>query len=524
MVKELGLALLLVLLLCHRVSNDWQNICPYRCQCFTQVQVLCVEERMSHLPVNISKDVKEVIIMTSSVSYLFAHTLHDSPQLTKLIFLNNALRSVHAGAFEHMTELQELEISGNPWLDHLFIGTFSKQENLMKLLLNHNKFQTILLGTFDSLRRLETLQMKNNFISGLPSSLFLNLSKLRALDLSQNKLQAVTRETFSGLVKLEILKMNNNLISNLTSNTFRNISHLAELHLEGNRLEGLDDGVFSTLTNLSVLNLRGNLLTSFSDKVFGFEPSSLKELNLKSNRLAELSPLSSLASLTDLILSANQLSNLAGNLFRNVSALENLDLSENQLTSLPEVIFKGLVHIKEIHLHNNNLTKVEAKLFEDQLFLQRLYLSDNQLETLPEGSLDSFVFHPTVRLHGNPWACDCRLWYLHDWMLQNVQGVEMQDRMLCGSPEFLRRRTLVSVDKDQLVCHLSENSMSDFKSCILQKYNNTFHIKCKVEKCSSVTVKVQFQEENGHVTEHVLKNEDEDSQCSNETAIENTDD
>lgn len=522
MVKALGVRLLLVLL-CHRVGTEWQNSCPYRCQCFAQAQLLCAEERMSELPRNISKDVREVIIMTSSVVYLFAHTLHDSPQLTKLVFLDNALRSVNAKAFEHMSELQEMEISGNPWLDHLYMGTFSKQEQLMRLLLNHNKFQTVLLGMFDSLKQLEMLQLKNNFISHLPSFLFLNLGSLRVLDLSQNKLESVARETFSGLVKLEVLKVNYNLLNNLTSSTFQNMSHLVELHLEGNKLEELHDGVFSALTNLSVLNLRGNLLTSFSDKVFGFEPSSLKELNLRSNRLAELWPLSSLASLTDLILSANQLSNLPEQLFRNVSALENLDLSENQLPSLPEGIFKGLVNIKELHLHHNNLTQVQARLFEDQGLLQRLDLSHNQLEVLPEGSLNSFLFYPSVRLHGNPWACDCHLWYLHDWLLHNAQRVEMLDRLLCGSPDFLTQRTLVSVGKDQLVCHLSENKMPDFESCILQKYNNALTVTCKVEKCSSVTVKVQFQEESGHITEHVLKKEPEDSQCRNETAIQNTD-
>lgn len=517
--KELGLALLL-LVLCHTGGTDWQNTCPYRCQCFSQVQVLCANEQMSYMP-EVSGDVKEVIIMTSSVPYLFAHTLHQSPQLTKLIFLNNALKSVHAKAFEHLTELQELEISGNPWLDHLYMGTFSKQENLMTLLLNFNGLKTVLAGLFGSLKQLETLQMKSNLISHLPSFLFLNLTKLRVLDLSQNKLHAVTRETFSGLGRLEVLKMNNNLIANLTCDTFHNVSHVTELHLEGNKLEQLNDGVFFGLTNLTVLNLRGNRLTAFSDKVFGFEPSNLKELNLRSNRLAELPSLSSLTSLTDLVLSNNLLSNLTENLFRNMSTLENLDLSENQLTSLPEAIFKNLLNMVEIKLHNNSLTKVEAKLFEDQILLQRLYLFDNQLEMLPAGLLDSFVFNPTVRLHGNPWTCDCHLWYLHDWVLQNSQGVEMLDRMACGSPHFLRQRTLISIPKDQLVCYPSDNKMPHLKPCSLQISNNTLTVRCKVEKCSPMTVRVQFQEDNGHTVEHVVKNEAEYSHCSNKTETTN---
>ncbi|KAM4552574.1 uncharacterized protein PAE49_015987 [Odontesthes bonariensis] len=519
--KDLTLTLLM-LLLCHKGNSDWQTFCPDRCQCFTPVQVLCADERMTSLPRNMSKEVKEVIVITSAVGYLFSHTLQETPQLTKLIFLNNALRSIHSKAFEHLTELQELEISGNLWLENLFLGTFSKQENLTKLLLNFNGLKVVLPGMFDSLKQLEIFQMKSNIISDLPAYLFLNLSRLRVLDLSQNKLEEVTKETFAGLAKLEILKINHNLISNLSSDTFHEFSQLTELHLEGNKIAQLDDDIFSGLTELSVLNLCGNLLTTFSDKVFGFKTSNLREVNLKGNRLAELSSLSSFTSLTDLILSSNQLSSLSENIFRNVTALENLDLSENQLTTLPEMIFNDLLGITTINLHKNNLRKVDAKLFVDQMLIQKLYLSDNQLENLPVGLFDTFFIQHTLRLHGNPWKCDCHMWYLHDWVLLHGPNVEMLDRMLCESPDFLRKRTVVSIERDQLICHLSKEEMPDLTSCSLQASNDTMIIKCKVKKCSPMTVKVQFQQDNGSIKEHVLKSESEYPQCINETMIQST--
>ncbi|XP_038574325.1 carboxypeptidase N subunit 2 isoform X1 [Micropterus salmoides] len=520
MEKELGLILFLVLLLCHKGNTESQTSCPYKCHCFTPVQVLCADERMASLPRNMSSQVKDFIIMTSSLMYLFPHTLKESPQLTKLIFLNNALQSINSQAFEHLAELQELEISGNPWLEHLFLGTFSKQGNLTKLLLNFNRLKTVLPGMFDSLKQLETLQMKGNIISDLPTFLFLNLHSLRVLDLSQNKLEGVKKEMFSGLARLEVLKMNYNLISNLASDTFHNISQLTELHLEGNKISELADNIFFVLTKLKVLNLRGNLLRTFSNKVFGFKATNLKELNLKGNRLTELTSLSSFTSLTDLILSSNQLSTLPEDIFRNVTALENLDLSENQLTLLPERIFNDLFIIKAIHLQKNNLSMVDAKLFEDQDFIQQLYLSDNQLETLPPGLLDSFVIQHTVRLHGNPWKCDCHMWYLHDWVLRNSQDIEMLDRMLCKSPGFLRGRPVISVDRDQLVCRLSKDKMHDLSSCSLQASRDTVTINCNVDQCSPLTVKVQFQGDDGSIKEHILKNELEHFQCSNEATTE----
>uniref|UniRef100_A0A3Q3XDC2 LRRNT domain-containing protein n=1 Tax=Mola mola TaxID=94237 RepID=A0A3Q3XDC2_MOLML len=306
--KELGLILLLVLLHFHNANTDSKVFCPYKCQCFTSVQVLCSDGGLLYLPRNLSREVKDFILISSDLQYLFAHTLGDSPQLNRLIFLNNSLRNIHAQAFEHLAELRELEISGNPMLEHLFLGTFARLGNLSKLGLNFNKIKTVLPGIFEGLTQLKTLQMKGNIISDLPTSLFINLRNLRVLDLSQNKIRGVAGEAFSGL--------------------------LTELHLEWNKISELDDHVFFGLTKLKVLKLRGNLLTTFSDEVFGFEASSLEELNLKGNRLRELSSLGRLTSLNGITLSSNQLSNLPEDIFRNVTALEYLDLSENQLTSV----------------------------------------------------------------------------------------------------------------------------------------------------------------------------------------------
>lgn len=520
--KALSLTLALVLLLCHSDNTDSHTFCPYKCHCFTPVQVLCAEGGLRALPRNLSQEVKEFIIISSDLMYLFQHSLADSPQLTRLVFLNNGLQSIHSRSFEHLTELQELEVSGNPAMEHLLIGTFANQRNLKKLILNFNKFKTVLPGIFDSLKQLETLQMKANLLSDLPALLFQNLHNLLVLDLSQNKLEGVTREMFSGLASLEILKLNYNLISNLTSMPFQNISQLLELHLEGNMISELSDGLFSKLTNLTVLNLRGNLLTSFSNRVFGLSALSLTELNLKGNRLTELSPLTCLTSLANLILSSNRFSTLPEDTFRNLTTLEHLDLSENQLTSLPETIFSQLFAIQSIHLNMNNLSKVDAKLFEDQVLIQQLYLSHNRLQNLPVGLLDTFAIQHTVRLHGNPWKCDCHMWYLHDWVLRNGQDIEMLDRMQCASPGFLWRRPVVSIDRDQLVCPLGADQTPPLSRCSQEVSNNTLLFKCKVDKCSPLTVRVQFQEDDGRITEQILKKEPDYSQCGNVTEAQSS--
>ncbi|XP_037131458.1 carboxypeptidase N subunit 2 [Syngnathus acus] len=508
--------LFLLLLLCSKAAILSQFNCPHRCQCFTPAQVLCADEHMTSVPGNISREAKEVIIMTSAVQYLFPTSFDESPKLNKLIFFNNPLQSIHSQAFQKLHELQELEISGNPWLQHLFLGTFSKQGNLTKLQLNYNRFQTVLPGMFHALENLETLQLKANVISNLPTLLFGKLPNLHVLDLSLNKIQKVERETFSGLTRLEILKMSNNHVSNISSDTFLHVGQLMELHLDGNRIAELADETFSELTKLKVLNLRGNRLTTFNDRVlFGGEALNLTLLDLRGNRLTEVSSFSTLLSLTDLLLSSNQLSSLPKNIFTNVTSLENVDLSENRLTSLPERIFAELKSIKMIHLHKNQLISLDSKLFQDQEFIQQLYLSDNQLQNLPLGLLDHFTLPHMLRLHGNPWKCDCHMWYLHDLVLNSSQDFEMLDRMLCESPDLLRRRPVASIGRDELLCRLPKDEMTDLSSCTLRKSSDSLVIKCKVDKCSPLTVKVEFLEHSGSVQGHIWKSDH--SQCSNVT-------
>lgn len=388
------------------------------------------------------------------------------------------------------------------------------QRNLTKLMLNYNRFKTVLQGMFANLKQLDTLQMKGNIISNLPPLIFFNMTSLKVLDLSLNKLEGVTRQTFAGLGKLEILKLNHNLLRNLSSDLFSDVAKLMELHLEGNKISQLSENIFTNLVNLELLNLRGNLLKTFSGDIFGLS-SNLRELNLKGNDLSEFAPLGNLSSLTALDLSSNQLSTLHGDVFKNITSLETLYLYDNHISVLPEIVFNDLFHLKVVDLQANNLSKIEPRLFEDQTLIEKLYLSNNQLQTLPEGLMDMFSIHHMLRLHGNPWKCDCGLWYLHDWVSRNGHRVEMLEKTLCESPGFLNRRSLDSVDKEQLVCHVAKEHSVDVRNCLLQVTGDAVIIKCKVETCLPLTVKVQLQDEGGKVKEFVVRNQETNStQCS----------
>ncbi|XP_066565307.1 carboxypeptidase N subunit 2 [Amia ocellicauda] len=542
MTREFAIAIFILLQLCCHGHS-----CPTRCQCFTPAKVFCSDESVKHVPANLSSDVKELTIMTTSVTNIKPGDFESSPNLTKIIFVNNFIVSVAEGAFDELTELQELEISGNYRLHKIGVDVFSSLTKLKKLLINFNKFSTLESGIFDELLNLEILQVKGNLLADLPYNLFSKLHQLRVLDLSQNMISHVTKDFLNGLTNLESLWLNENLIATLQSDVFSNVLKLQKLFLNGNKIEVLPQDVFSKLVVLEELNLRGNLIKELAP---GLLPPQLKILNLEHNHLSELTcgVFSHLPHLTHLHLDRNKILTASEDVFQNLTKLKHLSLSENQIISLPKTIFHSLENLTKLYLHKNNLTSLDVEIFQNLYNLENLRLSHNQLSTIPEALLDAVIFLPYLSLHENPWICDCNLMYLYNWVQYNVHSVEHANRILCESPEALRGRGLVNLQTAELSCApmnntacraeqiashsplqgqenmaaVTEASLSETetttKHCTLSEANGMITITCNVPKCPQIKIEAQIHDENAKRIHYIFKkNWTVTSQCLNTT-------
>ncbi|XP_056118883.1 carboxypeptidase N subunit 2, partial [Rhinichthys klamathensis goyatoka] len=494
-------ALLLVLIQLHRSRG-----CPAPCQCFSAAKVVCADEAMTALPLNISAQVRELIVVASGVTHLDGRSFRENLRLSKLVFLNGQVKSVSGDAFERLPELRELEISGNPSLA-LQGQAFASLANLTRLMLNHNKISTLAARIFESLQKLEMLQLKGNGLLSLPGRPFHGLHNLLELDLSFNQIDSVPADVF------------------------QNNSLLRALSLQANMIPQLPAGIFSHLDHLEELNLRGNRIRELSADVF---PHSLRKLVLKKNDLAQLHPslFHKLLLVTYLDLSQNQLSELPANLFQNLISLKKLDLSENRITTLPGTVFKGLFGVKAIHLQKNNLSSLEEDLLKDQHGMEQLYLSMNRLRRVPHGLFDDLDFQCLVQLHGNPWRCDCGIQYLSDWIRNNLRNVEDVARVYCQAPEFIRGHSLVSVDEERLVCGKNSSSADTNTTeipvdgdggdggvhCSLRDFKGQATIQCKLTKCTSVKFQALFEFGDGSESERVVSKEwPAPAGCSNGT-------
>lgn len=161
---------------------------------------------------------------------------------------------------------------------------------------------------------------------------------------------------------------------------FRSLERLEKLILSNNKLASLH-GELTCLKNLKTLVCSRNNIASAEVPVELFAIESLTTLDLSHNNLEYLPRhIESCRSLTVLNLSHNKLTNIAEQLFIQLTEIVHLDLSDNQLKTLPPQIGR-LTKIQVLNLNNNPLREHKMRKLERLTTLRSLYLSNTQRDT-----------------------------------------------------------------------------------------------------------------------------------------------
>ncbi|KAM7112305.1 toll-like receptor 1 [Ciconia maguari] len=171
-----------------------------------------------------------------------------------------------------------------------------------------------------------------NFLKNdLTDLLFQNcdkLIKLETLILQKNKFESLSKVSFmtSHMKLLKYLDMSNNLLSHDAADVqCQWAESLTELDLSSNQLT---DSVFKCLpVNVKKLNLQNNQITSVAKGMA--ELKSLKELNLASNRLADLPGCSGFTSLEFLNVEMNLILTPSADFFQSCPRVRELQAGDN---------------------------------------------------------------------------------------------------------------------------------------------------------------------------------------------------
>ncbi|KAM6180569.1 trophoblast glycoprotein [Erethizon dorsatum] len=224
--------------------------CPAPCECSEAARtVKCVNRNLTEVPADLPPYVRTLFLTGNQLAVLPSSAFARRPPLAELATLNlssSRLEEVHAGAFEDLPSLRQLDLSHNP-LVHLSPFAFSginasasTLSPLVELILNH-----VELPPAD--------QDQNRSVESMVAAALRaghTLRGLRRLELASNHFLYLPRDTLSQLPGLRYLDLRNNSLVSLTYLSFRNLTHLESLHLEDNALKVLHNGTLVELQGL----------------------------------------------------------------------------------------------------------------------------------------------------------------------------------------------------------------------------------------------------------------------------------
>ncbi|KAE9553499.1 hypothetical protein FO519_003291 [Halicephalobus sp. NKZ332] len=182
--------------------------------------------------------------------------------LYSLIVKNADLAEIPANAFQHLTNLMSLDLSGNKL--RIEPQALFSLNNLLQLDLSNNSI-SYLSNVLMNLGKLKVISFSNNLIENVD---FRRLPQnLTDLTLRNNKVK--TLHSFSeSAMNLKRLDLSMNELDYIAASGSVNQlpAYLSVLDLSDNKISRIQEGAFKHMASLSLLDLRNNSLTEISEE------------------------------------------------------------------------------------------------------------------------------------------------------------------------------------------------------------------------------------------------------------------
>jgi len=212
-----------------------------------------------------------------------------------------------------------------------------------------------------------------------------------------------------------------------------------------------------------VLQFTDNELTFLGIDAF-HAYQALQHVYLGRNHIQRVAPhaLRALRNLQILDFEANRLRTVPTPAFRHIASVRILSLKSNPITYVAADAFRPLASLEELNLENCWLNRVQPGAFAGLAVLGELNLVNNELAGLPAETETDLPSSLTVlRLHRNPWTCDCRLRWLRSFVDAGGRpsinwNFAAHNTPVCTGPELLRGVSWRHLAADQFACPPSQ--------------------------------------------------------------------
>ncbi|XP_073841479.1 uncharacterized protein [Musca autumnalis] len=419
----------LVLLMVASTTSGLAN-CPAGCQCDDNTLIVqCGEGQLDVLPIALN------------------------PFIQRLVIKNNKIKTIDS-SIQFYAELTFLDLSSNH-LMNIPQRTFAYQRKLQEVHLQYNKIGQISNKTLIGLSAVTVLNLRGNLISELHQGTFAPLAKIEELNLGENRIGYIDPKAFDGLTQLRILYLDDNALTSVPDPVhFQAMPSLAELFLGTNALMAVPPAAFQDLKGLTRLNLKGAGLRNIShDSFLGLE--SLRILDLSDNRLTRIptNSLSQLGRLEELFLGQNDFEAILEGAFVGLKQLKRLEITgAMRLKRIMAGAFASNTNLEYLNLASNKmLNEIQAGALSGLPHLKYVNLKANGLTTLAEG-LFPWQDLSTLDLSENPIACDCRVMWLRNVLINKNNTGDKVSEVLCEFPESLRGEELKNLNPALMGC------------------------------------------------------------------------
>ncbi|XP_075168421.1 leucine-rich repeats and immunoglobulin-like domains protein lambik [Haematobia irritans] len=455
--------------------------CPKECKCLNDY-FDCGKKHLDRVP-SLPNYVQVIDFIGNKLNDTTVLQIRNLPELSKLILKRNQLETMPAfsglSSLKHLSlahnriqrisseamaalpKLKSLDLSKN-YLHTIDSTYFPTSNRLAHLILNGNEISSIEEGAFENLSELLDLELNSNRLSSLPADVFKSLNKLRKLSLNSNQLEIIW-STFRGLTSLQKLFLKSNNIRSLQDGVFHVMRSIETIELDHNYINSLSRQGLFNLTKLHHLSLSNNSISRIELDTWEFT-QSLISLDLSHNNISEFKPqhLDCLQRLKHLNLGHNKIQYLLENTFDCVKNLEDLNLRRNKLSWIIEdpgaaPPFKSLRKLKKLDLYGNNLKQINSKSLSGLSNLESLNLGGNSLASIQSGAFDAMTRLQKLTFKSLNFICDCEILGFKHWLIQYLQTTgqrpsSMSSQVVCGYPEHLLDRELLSLQQNELTC------------------------------------------------------------------------